>query len=1144
MPAGPVAAPPLVDAAAGVASLRTLGTGATQAAAGNDARFSALSQGVSTLNDLKAQLGSTSGSGGPRSIVLAGRLAHFDGGEGQFIWTTDTTTANDDVTVVVPTVGGWVRNGCWKRVGADVELRPEWWGVKPDDTAGGTQTANVTALQSAINKAWADSIPLRFAAKGYFLNGTINLPNNGLKVLALRGTTASFGAGAPGTVTGTGRALGTRIVFTQTNGTNGFLFAAAGAGGNPCFVLSDIAIIGCDYELGTANSGSAWKFDLPVSDIAVPICKFENVKVGGFKGATGLWLAGPQDSSFIDCHVEQCQRGWYLTSAFNGNAMVNCDAQACTEQGVVIDGSGTNSWTGGVVQSNSKTGLLVNEASDWTFGNVHFENNNSSNTAGKYAVELRSANNKAISGLRFSGCRWGAARDRIYGLGFPGFLVYNIVIEGGYANLPNQPWCTLDNELCQNWIFVGHSPASVLDKGTGTTYHNRDGIQTHFGYQQLVPQADRTGVADASTHVTNAVANLLAFSGGQKTFNPAVGTYLVANNAVDGQVDTHIQRGTVFKVGAGSTFTVNSPLTAGRYQIFDVSALNSKVHLPATYVIRPEWFKRASDPDDTLSLQACLNYASSAWFGSPRQVVIELAAKTYTVSSMLTYQGNASFGLWMRADTTAGGPTGAVIQWAGAGGGTVQRVRSAHTNRFENICWTGGGTAKYAFHLSEFTASTVFDNCLFSGTDTAIAESSAFLLGELAGTQASEVEFRSCRFGGGRRSFTAIGGGNVCNIVFTGYNTFMGFTEAGIHTEAQVRQLTVLGGFFGGYGRCFVVGSSNTTIIGTETEMFTVQDRTGGNEWLYAANTGNNPGEINLIGNRVQAQDVGNDAFPAFIRTQKQLFLQGNFFQAVKNTGGVVTGVVPWIVVDDSETAGATQAGAITSINNHYDRIGTLTYAPIAQSGGVQPINQPDGDYQKLRDWAVVSLNDKGSSGVAGITPIISLTPCLGTRPTWPGAQMIIAGSYAIGTYHRKLASGVGAEYSEEHEFDYQAFQTGATTITRQWSSVQRGWQITRARVEIVTPFAGTGITGVTASMGVVGAGADDLVLAGDATVAARYGKTAAELGVPLQLALAAGGYELNDAADTPVSVTLNASGANLSSLTAGKLRVKLTYRI
>lgn len=48
MPSSPNPAPPLVDAAAGTPSLRTLGTGANQAAAGNDARFAAMSAAQTT----------------------------------------------------------------------------------------------------------------------------------------------------------------------------------------------------------------------------------------------------------------------------------------------------------------------------------------------------------------------------------------------------------------------------------------------------------------------------------------------------------------------------------------------------------------------------------------------------------------------------------------------------------------------------------------------------------------------------------------------------------------------------------------------------------------------------------------------------------------------------------------------------------------------------------------------------------------------------------------------------------------------------------------------------------------------------------------------------------------------------------------
>lgn len=78
--------------------------------------------------------------------VLAGRTTSYDGGEGQFVWTTDTTTANDDAIVVVPTnFPGGVRTGCWKRVGTD-ELNVKWYGAPTNGAdAGPTLTTVVTA---------------------------------------------------------------------------------------------------------------------------------------------------------------------------------------------------------------------------------------------------------------------------------------------------------------------------------------------------------------------------------------------------------------------------------------------------------------------------------------------------------------------------------------------------------------------------------------------------------------------------------------------------------------------------------------------------------------------------------------------------------------------------------------------------------------------------------------------------------------------------------------------------------------------------------------------------------------------------------------------------------------------------------------
>ena len=93
---------------------------------------------------LRGTLGGT-GVRFPQNVLLLGRSAQYDGGEGQFVWTSDTTTADDDGTVIVPTVAGWFRTGCWKRLPAR-GVSVKWFGAPSNGSdAGPAFTLAVTA---------------------------------------------------------------------------------------------------------------------------------------------------------------------------------------------------------------------------------------------------------------------------------------------------------------------------------------------------------------------------------------------------------------------------------------------------------------------------------------------------------------------------------------------------------------------------------------------------------------------------------------------------------------------------------------------------------------------------------------------------------------------------------------------------------------------------------------------------------------------------------------------------------------------------------------------------------------------------------------------------------------------------------------
>jgi hypothetical protein len=119
-------------------------------------------------NTLESGNGIVPGQG----VVVSGRTAVSDGGEGSFYWTSDTTTPDDGGTVVVPT---GPRIGCWKRV-IDESLNVKWFGA----TGNGT-TDDTTAIQATIDIATTTGQSVYLPDGYYRITNTINI---GLRIFS------------------------------------------------------------------------------------------------------------------------------------------------------------------------------------------------------------------------------------------------------------------------------------------------------------------------------------------------------------------------------------------------------------------------------------------------------------------------------------------------------------------------------------------------------------------------------------------------------------------------------------------------------------------------------------------------------------------------------------------------------------------------------------------------------------------------------------------------------------------------------------------------------------------------------------------------------------------------------------------------
>ena len=193
-------------------------------------------------------------------VVARGALTANDGGGGTFRWTSDTTTADDGGTVIVPNVSGWVRTGCWKRIFSG-GLDPRWFGVLADN-----QTDDTAAWQNCINA---------FGATTLVASGQLVPPMGGTSVISdtiLFDRKAIFFNG-PG-------------VGTSGNAQYGFAFRWNGVAGAPMFRIKrcQFLVISRVRFIGKSSAKPSCAIELLVTSGDTPINSnigLEHIWIGG-----------------------------------------------------------------------------------------------------------------------------------------------------------------------------------------------------------------------------------------------------------------------------------------------------------------------------------------------------------------------------------------------------------------------------------------------------------------------------------------------------------------------------------------------------------------------------------------------------------------------------------------------------------------------------------------------------------------------------------------------------------------------------------------------------------------------------------------------------------------------------------------------
>lgn len=312
------------------------------------------------------------------------------------------------------------------------------------------------------------------------------------------------------------------------------------------------------------------------------------------------------------------------------------------------------------------------------------------------------------------------------------------------------------------------------------------------------------------------------------------------------------------------------------------------------------------------------------------------------------------------------------------------------------------------------------------------------------------------------------------------------------------------------------------------------------------------------IGNLTQAPGVqdGKASITYYVRDgagsapnftcKLEATLGGGAIDLTGTFGGSLLFVSPVKVLAAGTQYGDSVAGAVISEQNWY--YGATDHAPIYESandllGAVYAVGSAaNGVPTKIR-----STGDNG--GISGISR--RLRDLSGTVEETSRLQTyelaISDGSQIVGS---RVYSGAPGRAWHVQRFKYTDFANRAATTGFQYFRLPARARITAVYLEVVTPGAGSGISALTADVGDAYAGPGTILAASDLTAAAGtvYGVTDAQLGTGMVRAAAIqGGYR--PAAVTWASTVLcrynfNATGANLSALTAGEWLISIEYTV
>jgi hypothetical protein len=307
--------------------------------------------------------------------------------------------------------------------GAMAVIYPQQFGALADGAHDDT-----AQLRAAIAAAKASGIPVQLTTGVYLAN------------TATAGVILDITVAGSGSLSLHGAGSGLTTIKTTTASAD-LMAATTTVSALPQHLLGGFTLLGPDSIAGapcpTATGGNG----LRISGTAVDYHSvYADIKAQGFcgSGKAGIWLDNVENSSLRDSLLQLNDIGLKLTSAPNALSVDSVQLSYNASFGGNFDSFSSDTFTNLTVQSNVKTGLRITGANSNAFIAPHFENNNTSATAGLFALDLLGTAGSYVLGNVFTGAVFQGAHENVGLTGVAtGQVVLNKFIGGLSSSAPN-----------------------------------------------------------------------------------------------------------------------------------------------------------------------------------------------------------------------------------------------------------------------------------------------------------------------------------------------------------------------------------------------------------------------------------------------------------------------------------------------------------------------------------------------------------------------------------------------------------------------------------------------------------------------------------------------------------------------------------